>query len=146
LGELRAAVDSWDKALELERRPDYYLRRGIAWYYLGENQLARRDFEVAEALFDGRGLFWAGVTYAKEGDYHNAVRLYTAALRLAPEFKPAYNNRGLAYMQLGDYARAARDFDELVRRDPQDTVSLQRRDDARRRDQAQPPAPSKYYP
>lgn len=147
LGDLRAAIESWDKALELSpRTPEFHLRRGIAWYYLGENRLARRDFEAAEAMFDGRGLFWSGVTYAKEGDFQEAVRLYTAALRLAPDFKPAYNNRGLAFMQLGKYERAARDFAELVRRDPQDRVSLQRRDEALQRQKAAPAAASRYYP
>jgi tetratricopeptide (TPR) repeat protein len=149
LGDLRAAIESWDDAVERSPgNPEFFLRRGIAWYYLGENRLARRDFEAAEPAFDGRALFWSGVTYAKEGDFNRAVRLYTAALRLAPNFKPAYNNRGLAYMRLGEYARAEREFDELVRLDPDDTVSVERRDQARQRNETalDSGSPSAYYP
>ena len=96
--------------------------------------MARQDFEIAVAATAGggdpRAAFWIGATYAEEGDWYQAVRYYTDALRMNPEYKPAYNNRGLAYLQLGLYGRAARDFNHLVRRDRDDNVARKRRDTA----------------
>ena len=147
MDNLEEAIGSFDKALEIRPGdPTIHLRRGIAWYYLGDNRLARRDFEVSQADFSGRGLFWTGVTYAKEGEFREAIRLYTASLRNNPAFKPAFSNRGLAYMQVGDFARAEKDFDELVRRDNEDQLSRQRRDQARSRRMADAGPPSRYYP
>ncbi len=131
-GDLQGAIDSFTQAIRLF--PDFgeaRLRRGIVWYRLGENRLARADFERAtEHIADGRAQFWAGVTYAADGDYRTAIRLYTDAIRANPSYKPAFNNRGLAYMRRGIYDRAANDFDQLVSMDREDTVSLKRRNQA----------------
>ena len=135
MGNLEAAADSFTDVLRAA--PSYVdalIRRGIVYYYLNELPSARGDFHNAIANSerpDGRADFWIGVTFAKEGKYDDAIRMYTRTIRLNPDYKPAYNNRGLAYMKLGRYDRAATDFDELIRRDRNDNVARQRRDMAR---------------
>jgi tetratricopeptide (TPR) repeat protein len=149
LGELKEAIDSWDEALEIgsELGPELHLRRGIARYYLGDLRAARQDFEDARTgAYDGRAQFWIGVTYAREGNYLAAIQNYSASLRLNPEYKPAYLNRGNAYMQLADYSRAEKDYNELVLRDSEDMLARQRRDQARQQRQALRVPPSQYYP
>ena len=147
LGDLQGAIDSWTTSLEIApRNPELHLRRGIAHYYNGDLRLARQDFKVAEAMPDGRALFWSGVTHAKENDFKLAIRNYSAALQLQPDYVPAYSNRGLAYMQLGDYDRAEKDFNEIVLRDSQDQVARQRRDQARQMREQPRFRTSQYYP
>ncbi len=135
LGDFDAAIDSFTNALTMNPGfTEAQLRRGIAFYYQGELELARGDFqsvrEYSEAP-DGRAEFWTGVTYARENRLLDAIRMYTKTIRANPGYKPAYNNRGLAYLQMGEYERAERDFSELLRRDSQDSVARQRRDLAR---------------
>jgi tetratricopeptide (TPR) repeat protein len=133
LGSLHDAIGSFTHALKLSPSPEIHLRRGIAWYHLGEFARARADFRQAvetQQSRDGRAKFWVGATYAREGNFWEAIRYYSEALRENPEYKPAYNNRGLAYLQAGEYRRAANDFEELLRRNHQDHLARQRRDRA----------------
>ena len=60
---------------------------------------ANIDFE------DPRGKLWEGFIYAKIGNYHEAVRAYGDALAASDRYTPAFANRGLAYMMLGEYQR-----------------------------------------
>ena len=135
MGDLEGAVDTFTDALDMAPQySDALLRRGICYYYLNELESARGDFNQVTALSeipDGRSDFWIGVTFAKDGNYEEAIRMYTRAIRLNPAYKPAYNNRGLALMKVGRYDRAALDFEELIRRNRKDTVARQRRDMAR---------------
>ena len=52
---------------------------------------------------------------------------YAEAIRLNPENAKTYNNRGLAYGNLGQYERAIQDFDEAIRLDPQDAIAYNNR-------------------
>ncbi|MEM7313460.1 MAG: tetratricopeptide repeat protein, partial [Planctomycetota bacterium] len=135
MGNLEGAADTFTDALKMAPQfGDALLRRGIVYYYLNELESARGDFHNVIAnseIPDGRADFWIGVSYAKEGNFDEAIRMYTRTIRLNPAYKPAYNNRGLALMKLGRYDRAARDFEELIRRDRNDSVARQRRDMAR---------------
>ncbi|MCA9187864.1 MAG: tetratricopeptide repeat protein [Pirellulaceae bacterium] len=133
LGDFATAVESFTDAIELSGSPDAQLRRGIVYYHMGDYDLAMGDFQASRtaAAQDPRPAFWEGVVYAIRGDHAEAVRSYTEALHRFPGYTPAYNNRGLSYMYLQRYDRAAADFAELVRRDPHDAVSAARREEAR---------------
>lgn len=135
MGDLEKAAQTFTDVLDISPSfTEANIRRGICYYYLGEYEAARRDFERAVAFSesrDGRPQFWMGVTSAKEGDYETAIRHYSRAIRLNPRYKPAYSNRGLAFMQMKQYRRAAGDFDELLRRNRKDSVARQRRDQAK---------------
>ncbi len=135
LGDLDAAAESFTNALNMNPSfSEAQLRRGIVYFYLGEYELARGDFrqviEFSEAP-DGRAQFWTGATLAKQDRWLEAIRMYSKALRINRNYTPAYNNRGLTYLQMGDYERAERDFSELLRRNINDNVARQRRDMAR---------------
>lgn len=134
-GDMEAAADTFTDVLDLVPTfSEANIRRGIIHYYLGDLEAARRDFEQAITngqTRDGRPEFWLGVTFAKEGDYDLAIRHYSRSIKLNPRFKPAYSNRGLAFMQTEQYRRAKGDFDELVRRNRKDNIARQRRDQAK---------------
>ena len=48
------------------------------------------------------------------GDYREAIRLYTEAVDKYPEFKSALNNRGVAQYKLGHYYEAIDDYTKLI--------------------------------
>ena len=47
--------------------------------------------------------------------YIQAMKEYSEAIRLDPEYAMAYYNRGYAYYDLGQHERAIQDYNEAVR-------------------------------
>ncbi len=124
LDNYQQAIDDLTEVVELAPNwsgiGEARLRRGIAWYYLGEYELALGDFAAATITIrerDGRANFWAGAAHAGLGDDGQAVEFYSDALRENPDYTLAYHNRGIALLRLGRYERALEDFSELIRRD-----------------------------
>lgn len=120
-----AAIRTLTRAIELN--PDFsdaYFRRGICFQLIGEDKMAISDFQQAANLAlnagdrDPRSNLWEGFTYAKLGDYHQALRAYGNAIAASDRYTPAYYNRALTYMQLGDYNKAISDFNDAIRVDP----------------------------
>lgn len=70
-----------------------------------------RDIFIKEKNHDERNLFGAATTYRFLGDYRKAILVYGQILQVNPEFYMAYLGRGASYQQLGDYGRAAKDFE-----------------------------------
>jgi tetratricopeptide (TPR) repeat protein len=131
LGQLGAAIRTLTHAIELRSTtaPDdstgpflseAYFRRGICFHLIGEDKMAIADFEAAAHLVQGdpRANLWEGFTYAKLGDYHQALRAYGDAIAASDRYTYAYYNRGLVYMRLGDYEKAIADFNEAIRLEP----------------------------
>jgi tetratricopeptide (TPR) repeat protein len=56
----------------------------------------------------------------KRGEYTQAVRAYTQALKLDPDLVTAYKNRARAHLGKGDHEKALADFTEVIRFAPQD--------------------------
>jgi tetratricopeptide (TPR) repeat protein len=65
-------------------------------------------------------LFYSGNTKAKEGNYEMAVRDYSKAISLFPDFQEAYNNRGNAFAKLHDIDSAIKDYKKAIDLDPSD--------------------------
>ena len=82
--------------------------------------MAISDFESAAHLdtSDPRANLWEGFTYAKLGDYQQALRAYGDAIAASDRFTPAYYNRGLSYMMMGNYKKAIADFNDAIRLEP----------------------------
>lgn len=121
MGKYGDAVAALTESINLN--PDYaeaYFRRGICFYYMGEEDLAILDFKNAGNIeyTDPRPRLWEGFSYAKKGDYHEAIRAYGQALVESDRYVPAYVNRGLAYMMLGENEKALADLNAAVRLEP----------------------------
>jgi tetratricopeptide (TPR) repeat protein len=128
--EYGEAVKAFTEALRLSPdNAEVLLRRGIVWYYLGESSLAMADFRQSSDIKykDVRPYMWQGFTYAKDGDYYDAVLAYSQALEQNNRYAPAYDNRGLAYLQLGQYRKAVGDFNEVIRIQPTDARAYYKR-------------------
>jgi tetratricopeptide (TPR) repeat protein len=123
LGDLAGAIRTFTQALEYY--PDLteaYFRRGICFHLIGEDKMAISDFQQAAHLGfeqrDPRANLWEGFTYAKMGDYHQALRAYGDAIAASDRYTPAFYNRALTYMMLGEYKKAIADFNAAIRLAP----------------------------
>jgi len=112
-----------DKSKELEdarKRSDVLLE---------ENKKLREEFVLAKGNAKQEGqqrydnsikelssIEWyeRGLINYKNVDYEAAVRDFSKAIELNPEYATAYNNRGFAYMKLSKYNEAIIDFDKAI--------------------------------
>lgn len=129
LDEMRDAIESWTETLRLSpENTEARLRRGIAWYYLDEYDLAASDFRAVGLLpGDPRPDFWLGVIHAQRDDHFEAIRSYSAALQQNRRYRLAYFNRAISYMHLGAWQRAIDDLNEIIQLNPRDAEAYYRR-------------------
>ncbi|MCL4365129.1 tetratricopeptide repeat protein [Candidatus Marsarchaeota archaeon] len=62
---------------------------------------------------------WCGHVYAKIGHIEDALNANNAALRIDPEFKEAWFNKGISLARLGRYKKAIAAYDNALRIDPE---------------------------
>lgn len=55
-----------------------------------------------------------------EGNVDSAIDHYKKAIKIAPNFYPAHNDLGSAYIKKGDFGAAEREFSEVVKLNPTD--------------------------
>jgi tetratricopeptide (TPR) repeat protein len=82
------------------------------------NPPARREAEVYCTRADSR---------FRAGDNAGAIADFDAAIRLDPEYAPAYRGRGNVYRNQGDFAPAFADYDAAIRLAPSDASSYYHR-------------------
>ena len=63
----------------------------------------------------------------KHKHYENAVRHYTEAIKLKPDFAEAYNNRGAAYGDTRKFGEAIEDFNKSIDLDPENANAYNNR-------------------
>ncbi len=66
---------------------------------------------TAEGWVNMANALWDGTKYT---DSQKAIEYLTAAIRLKPDYADAYNNRGLAYDNLGQHQRAIEDYNQAI--------------------------------
>lgn len=67
---------------------------------------------------EARELLKKGDEKLKERLFTEAIQDYNQAIELDPEFKQAYNHRGLAKFYLNDFMGAQNDYDKAIELDP----------------------------
>ena len=55
-----------------------------------------------------------GSMFADEGEFDSAIRDFTEAINLRPDYDSAYYNRGLTYIKLEQYPEAIADFSAAI--------------------------------
>jgi tetratricopeptide (TPR) repeat protein len=96
-----------------------------AWQFLKNKELAvdphfeeysfksqNRDAAAATEQYN------KGVKLHQSGDLVGAIAAYTRVLKIDPNAQDAYNNRGVAYLALKDYAAALADFSRSIELGP----------------------------
>lgn len=83
--------------------------------------------DLAEYMKDvpkaARKEFDKGVRSDHEGDRDEAIGHYQKALRIEPEFYPARNNLGSDYLNQGNLAAAAVEFEHVIKNNPTDAAA-----------------------
>ena len=56
-----------------------------------------------------------GIDYGEKGEYDLAIKYFTKAIKLKPDYALAYNNRGAVYRSKGEHDLAIEDCNEAIR-------------------------------
>ncbi|BAY82729.1 TPR repeat-containing serine/threonine protein kinase [Calothrix parasitica NIES-267] len=80
-----------------------------SWYFF-----ASKDMNHAKQLYE------QGLTNYKNSEYKQAIKLFSQAIRINPEYSSAYNLRGDAYYNLGNYEKSQQDSSAAIRNNPKD--------------------------
>ena len=59
-----------------------------------------------------------GLVHSKNGELDKAIRDYTKAIKLKPNYTEAYYQRGVAYRLKGDYECAIADYTKVIELEP----------------------------
>ena len=78
-------------------------------------------------MSDARQLCRKAIAAEDDGDMDAAIRHYSEAIQLDPDWADVYVFRGAAFAGKGDFDRAIADFDEAIKLDPRDAGAYQRR-------------------
>ena len=62
--------------------------------------------------------FYRGLTDQNAGEYEQAIKHYTNAITINPDFADAYLNRGVVKNSLGQHKKAIEDYDKAIRLNP----------------------------
>ena len=68
-----------------------------------------------------------GLAFVKQGKLESAIERFDQAIKIDPDFVPAYNNRGYVYNVLEQYQRAIEDYNEAIRLEPENAVAFNNR-------------------
>ncbi len=69
-----------------------------------------------------QAFFLRGVSYARRGEFQRAISDYDAAIRIAPQYASALNNRANAYRNLGKPSQGLPDIEQALTISPQDPI------------------------
>lgn len=87
-----------------------YVMAGKSWKALLESEF----FSIWPESVRAHILYIAGSTAMKENNPDRAKELLDLSIQLNPENPPSYHQRGVAFMELKDYNKAARDFRKFL--------------------------------
>jgi Tfp pilus assembly protein PilF len=131
LGEYDKALRDYETALSLrEDVPAVYYNRGLIYTKAGDYMKAREDFLRTVSIDPGyyQAYYNLGIIYDSNiGNYDEAIRYYSMAIRHNPFYAKAYNNRGVAYGSIGDYRMAIKDLTEAIELDKTDITAYYNR-------------------
>ncbi len=67
-----------------------------------------------------RQIYQQGIAHYHKGKYEQAIKLFSQAIKINPEYSSAYNSRGDAYYRLRDYKKSQEDSSAAISHNPKD--------------------------
>lgn len=110
-------IDYYSKNLTKSKKSGWdYIRRGRAFYHLGEVDKGISDIEAGAALLpnDPTAQYELGHAKLSKGEAEAAVKALDVAVKTNPRYWTAYVERGAANVALGNYLEAKRDLDTAL--------------------------------
>jgi len=124
-GDWELAISDFTEVIKLDSN------LAAAWVFRGRAFAASvsRMLEIEEDFSDFIALAENGknITTEQRAGYNKAIADYTQAIKLDPNFAPAYRDRGVAYSYSGDYDKALADFNQALRLNPNDPAAYRER-------------------
>ena len=112
------AIDSYSKAIALNpKNGDNYLRRSELYLSLSAIDSAAADLQNA-AKYHAQGITQGYANKVNHLFQTNIVKVYTAKIEAQPKQASLLNIRGVAYLNLGQWAAALKDLDAAIALDP----------------------------
>ena len=84
----------------------------------------------AETSYDAYEEAQKGFKFLKVGEYDNAVKAFTEAIKISKKYSPGYSGRGMAYMYLKKYEKAIKDFGTAIKRSRKTALNYKLRGEA----------------
>jgi tetratricopeptide (TPR) repeat protein len=114
LGNLELALKNYNLAIDLDpQHLNALIQRSWTYFRQHDYPRTKRDCQTVKAL--DKTSFWSnyllGVVDSLSGLQHSAIKNFSTAIELAPNYVSAMYHRGLVYHELGDLNRAMADFD-----------------------------------
>jgi tetratricopeptide (TPR) repeat protein len=115
LGDLELALLDFDITLDFDpQHADAYIQRSWTHFRKNDYPRAKQDCRSVKAL--DKSSFWAnyisGVVDSLSGLHHTALKNFSRAIELSPNYVSARYHRGIVHYELGNTVAAMADFEQ----------------------------------
>ena len=115
LGDLELALADYTSTIDLDpEHGNALVQRSLIYFRQQDYRHAKQDCQAVKA-FD-KTCFWSnyilGIIDSLSGLQHNAIKSFSKAIELAPNYVSARYHRGIVYHELGDIPKAIADFEQ----------------------------------
>ncbi len=121
------AVEDFTRAIQLDQGSAInHFERGFVRCLQKKYDSAIKDFETAVKVYPSweksTAVFEAfhnrGVSLLQNGSNRNAIKYFSRAIKIRPDYSNAYINRGTAYKKIKKYDKAISDFSYCIQKEP----------------------------
>jgi tetratricopeptide (TPR) repeat protein len=115
LGELERALLDYNTTIDLDpQHIDAHIQRSWIHFRRKDYRRAKQDCQTVKSF--SKSCFWsyymAGVVDSLSGLKHSAIKSFSKAIELSPNYVSARYHRGIVYHELGELPKAMADFEQ----------------------------------
>jgi tetratricopeptide (TPR) repeat protein len=115
IGDLELALLDYNRTILLDpRHPNAYIQRSWIYFRQQDYQHAKQDCQTIKSF--NKSCFWSsymlGIVDSLSGLKHSAIKNFSAAIEILPNYVSARYHRGIIHQELGNITDAVADFDQ----------------------------------